>query len=750
MSHHQQHRTLERGRRSTQEDKLSLRKESEQSAGCSLSVRRKLYEYICNKQHRTSAGQDIQQRELDRQEEDNPLRRTASEPILKLRSKRSMTGRQNPLQRKTSAPPAVGDPDSMAVSASSATVSSLDNQMNRQELIQTTTYSASSGKEDSPLQISIQHPVLWPAYAATAYNPQVFTLYPHIFTVTGQQWPPMPHRPLIKSQSAPSYIQQYTHIHTPAYTLVQPMYQQQWPQETFQQHTLPEKVSVGPAWPESPGDLGRFRKRTSEEVRISSQSPLESCNRQGVQLKENLEWRHKIFHQQVSRVHSFPDTFDTRLSSHSASALDMRKPNFTTGLVYEMMKHRCDCRDSSCGLHEADRVTSIWSRLQECGLRSQCKLLKGRSATVEELLSVHSEELVCFFTGPEPYRSQMDIGTMWKNPRNSEALKMAVGSVTELALCVARGDLRNGFAVVTPPGHHASRSQTLDSIVFNSVAIAAKQLQEQLKVKKILIVDWDVHHGSGTESIFYTDPSVLYISLHRYDDGAFFNGTGDPSRVGCDVGRGYNVNVAWSGGLRPPMGDAEYLAAFRTVVMPIAHEFSPNVVLVSAGFDAAEGHPAALGGYRVSPKCFGWLTQKLMELAEGRVVLVLEGGYELVSLCDASQACVSALLGNEPEPLSEVELLRSPCANAVCSLEKVLHVQSLHWRSVRSMLNTVSLSYVKAERRVSAGSEAALVLSGLNMTVPHRRQLPNEPVEDDETHSTVSFTRRTFSFQSRS
>lgn len=198
------------------------------------------------------------------------------------------------------------------------------------------------------------------------------------------------------------------------------------------------------------------------------------------------------------------------------------------------------------------------------------------------------------------------------------------------------------------------------------------------------------------------------------------------------------------------MGDAEYLAAFRTVVMPIAHEFSPNVVLVSAGFDAAEGHPAALGGYRVSPKCFGWLTQKLMELAEGRVVQVLEGGYELVSLCDASQACVSALLGNEPEPLSEVELLRSPCANAVCSLEKVLHVQSLHWRSVRSMLNTVSLSYVKAERRVSAGSEAALVLSGLNMTVPHRRQLPNEPVEDDETHSTVSFTRRTFSFQSRS
>uniref|UniRef100_A0A672KGW4 Histone deacetylase 7b n=1 Tax=Sinocyclocheilus grahami TaxID=75366 RepID=A0A672KGW4_SINGR len=213
----------------------------------------------------------------------------------------------------------------------------------------------------------------------------------------------------------------------------------------------------------------------------------------------------------------------------------------------------------------------------------------------------------------------------------------------------------------------------------------------------------DVHHGNGTEEIFYTDPSVLYISLHRYDNGSFFLGNGQPTRVGSDRGKGYNVNVAWSGGLNPPMGDAEYLAAFRTVVMPIAHEFSPDVVLVSAGFDAAEGHPEALSGYRVSANCFGFLTRKLMELAEGRVVLVLEGGYNLTSLCDALQACVSALMGNEPEPLDEEELVRKPCINAVESLKTVLHVQSEN-RSV--------------SRRYSAGSEAALVLDCLHMTVP--------------------------------
>ncbi|KTF72650.1 hypothetical protein cypCar_00045710, partial [Cyprinus carpio] len=157
----------------------------------------------------------------------------------------------------------------------------------------------------------------------------------------------------------------------------------------------------------------------------------------------------------------------------------------------------------------------------------------------------------------------VDNDTIWNEMHTSTASRLAAGSVTELAFRVAKGELKNGFAVVRPPGHHADPSNPMGFCFFNSVAIAAKQLQQKLSASKILIVDWDVHHGNGTQEIFYNDPSVLYVSLHRYDNGNFFPGSGGPAEVGSGAGEGFNVNVAWTGGLDPPMGDAEYLAAFR-------------------------------------------------------------------------------------------------------------------------------------------------------------------------------------------
>uniref|UniRef100_A0A452SZK1 histone deacetylase n=1 Tax=Ursus maritimus TaxID=29073 RepID=A0A452SZK1_URSMA len=254
--------------------------------------------------------------------------------------------------------------------------------------------------------------------------------------------------------------------------------------------------------------------------------------------------------------------------------------------------------------------------------------------------------------------------------------RWAAGSVTDLAFKVASRELKNGFAVVRPPGHHADHSTAMGFCFFNSVAIACRQLQQQGKASKILIMDWDVHHGNGTQQTFYQDPGVLYISLHRHDDGNFFPGSGAADEVGAGSGEGFNVNVAWAGGLDPPMGDPEYLAAFRMVVMPIAREFSPDLVLVSAGFDAAEGHPAPLGGYHVSAKCFGYMTQQLMSLAGGAVVLALEGGHDLTAICDASEACVAALLGNKVDPLSEEGWKQKPNLNAIRSLEAVIRVHS--------------------------------------------------------------------------
>lgn len=464
-------------------------------------------------------------------------------------------------------------------------------------------------------------------------------------------------------------------------------------------------------------------------------------------------------HRPLSRTQSSPASTSLTLPEKplSLAAQDTSsKPRFTTGLVYDsqMLKHQCTCGDNSSHPEHAGRIQSIWSRLQERGLRGQCETIRGRKATLEELQSVHTERHVLLY-GTNPLNrlkldnrklagilSQrmfvmlpcggvgVDNDTIWNESHTSTASRMAAGSVVELAFRVAKGELKNGFAVVRPPGHHADPSNPMGFCYFNSVAIAAKQLQHKLSVSKILIVDWDVHHGNGTQEVFYNDPSVLYISLHRYDDGNFFPGSGSPVEVGNGAGKGFNVNVAWTGGLDPPMGDAEYLAAFRSVVMPIAQEFSPDVVLVSAGFDAAEGNPAPLGGYKVSAKCFSFLTRQLMSLAGGRLVLSLEGGHDLTAICDASEACVSALLDIQ-DPLPEEVLLQKPNANAVRSLQTVIQIQSQYWQSVKAYSGSVGLSYLAAQRRDCEETDAVNALASLSVGVLSNKSLPDEPMEHD-------------------
>ncbi|KAM6334088.1 histone deacetylase 5 isoform 11-T11 [Alca torda] len=411
---------------------------------------------------------------------------------------------------------------------------------------------------------------------------------------------------------------------------------------------------------------------------------------------------------------------------------------FTTGVVYDtfMLKHQCTCGNTNIHPEHAGRIQSIWSRLQETGLLGKCEVRHpaipgvpsspgGGGLTPVSPLPVPSasgagrrrwrrsrrctRSITRCSTAPAPSTARsstarsswVDSDTVWNEMHSSSAVRMAVGCLVELAFKVASGEIKNGFAVIRPPGHHAEESTAMGFCFFNSVAISAKLLQQKLSVGRILIVDWDIHHGNGTQQAFYSDPNVLYISLHRYDDGNFFPGSGAPEEVGSGMGVGYNINIAWTGGVDPPIGDVEYLTAFRTVVMPIANEFSPDVVLVSAGFDAVEGHLSPLGGYSVTAKCewgcpqggdlgraachppvlwcrpgFGHLTKQLMMLAGGRVVLALEGGHDLTAICDASEACVSALLGLELEPLDPSLLQQKPNVNAVATLEKVIEIQS--------------------------------------------------------------------------
>ncbi|NXU33688.1 HDAC4 deacetylase, partial [Drymodes brunneopygia] len=443
-------------------------------------------------------------------------------------------------------------------------------------------------------------------------------------------------------------------------------------------------------------------------------------------------------HRPLSRAQSSPASATFPMSVQEPPT----KPRFTTGLVYDtlMLKHQCTCGNTNSHPEHAGRIQSIWSRLQETGLRGKCECIRGRKATLEELQTVHSEAHTLLY-GTNPLNRQkldskkllgsltsmfvrlpcggvgVDSDTIWNEVHSSGAARLAVGCVIELVFKVATGELKNGFAVVRPPGHHAEESTPMGFCYFNSVAIAAKLLQQRLNVSKILIVDWDVHHGNGTQQAFYNDPNVLYISLHRYDDGNFFPGSGAPDEVGTGAGVGFNVNMAFTGGLDPPMGDTEYLTAFRTVVMPIANEFAPDVVLVSSGFDAVEGHPTPLGGYNLSAKCFGYLTKQLMGLAGGRVVLALEGGHDLTAICDASEACVSALLGNELDPLPEKVFQQRANANAVHSMEKVIEIHSKYWHSLQRFSSTVGYSLVEAQKCENEEAETVTAMASLSVGV---------------------------------
>ncbi|XP_034271298.1 histone deacetylase 5 isoform X2 [Pantherophis guttatus] len=442
-------------------------------------------------------------------------------------------------------------------------------------------------------------------------------------------------------------------------------------------------------------------------------------------------------HQALSRTQSSPASTSLKNSTPEPLVHHL----FTTGVVYDtfMLKHQCTCGNTNVHPEHAGRIQSIWSRLQETGLLTKCERIRGRKATLDEIQAVHSEHHTLLY-GTSPLNRQkldnkkllgplsqkmyavlpcggigVDSDTVWNEMHSSSAVRMAVGCLLELAFKVASGELKNGYAVIRPPGHHAEESTAMGFCFFNSVAIAAKLLQQKLAISKILIVDWDIHHGNGTQQAFYSDPSVLYISLHRYDNGNFFPGSGAPEEVGGGMGVGYNVNIAWTGGVDPPIGDVEYLTAFRTVVMPIAHEFSPDMVLVSAGFDAVEGHLSPLGGYSVTAKCFGHLTKQLMDLADGRVVLALEGGHDLTAICDASEACVSALLGLELEQLDQALLQQKPNSNAIATLEHVIEIQSKHWNSVKSSAAIIGCSLLEAQKGEAEEAETVSAMASLSV-----------------------------------
>ena len=308
----------------------------------------------------------------------------------------------------------------------------------------------------------------------------------------------------------------------------------------------------------------------------------------------------------------------------------------TTGLVYDerFLAHRAPYDHPE----HPGRLTAIWRRLGQEGLAARCRRVAAREASDAELERIHTAAHVAAVdaTAREDFQ-QLDPDT-YACRDSALAARIAAGGLVDLAAAVADGRLSSGLALLRPPGHHAEADRAMGFCLFNNVAVAARALQAG-GLKRILIVDWDLHHGNGTQNSFWEDQGVLYFSTHQFP---FYPGTGAIDETGGGAGRGATVNVPWPGG----MGDAEYLAAFDRVLLPAAREFAPEIVLVSAGFDAAEGDP--LGAMRLTPSGYAQMTARLATLAEGRLVLALEGGYDLEAISKSAAACLRVLLGEAP------------------------------------------------------------------------------------------------------
>jgi acetoin utilization deacetylase AcuC-like enzyme len=339
----------------------------------------------------------------------------------------------------------------------------------------------------------------------------------------------------------------------------------------------------------------------------------------------------------------------------------------TTGLLYDdrFLLHRAPYDHPE----HPGRLVAIRERLNADGLSARCASVPARPATDEELLAVHTPETLEVIAATERAEFlQLDPDTYTCRDSHAAA-RLAAGGLVDMTLAVARGQLRNGLALLRPPGHHAEADRAMGFCLFNNVAVAARAAQEQGAAGKILIVDWDLHHGNGSQHSFWSDPSVLYFSTHQFP---FYPGTGGIEEVGAGEGRGFTVNVPWPGG----MGDAEYLAAFDRVLLPVGQAFHPDLVLVSAGFDAAEGD--LLGSMRISPAGYAAMTSRLLGLAGGRVVLALEGGYNLDAISASAAACLRVMLGEAGPAITD----HPPSSIASRILEAVRRAQGRFWPSL--------------------------------------------------------------------
>lgn len=305
-------------------------------------------------------------------------------------------------------------------------------------------------------------------------------------------------------------------------------------------------------------------------------------------------------------------------------------------------------------------------------------LIPPRLATENELALNHDPryiQTVANTTGRRHTQLDPDTGL---SARSYEIACLAAGGLLEAVDSLMTPDPgpltpSSIFAFVRPPGHHAEIRHSMGFCLFNNVAIAAKYAQEKYGLKRILIVDWDLHHGNGTQHSFYDDPGVLFFSSHQYP---YYPGSGGFDQTGSGTGEGFTVNAPFPTGF----GDAEYLSVYDRILKPISLEYAPELVLVSAGFDPYIKDP--LGGMKVTSKGFGALAAIVRDIAEqtcgGRVLFTLEGGYSPEGLRDGTRAVLQTLLGQSaPAPTN------APSTESDAVIARMLSIQNRYWKSLK-------------------------------------------------------------------
>ncbi|XP_066212385.1 histone deacetylase 6 isoform X1 [Saccopteryx leptura] len=350
-----------------------------------------------------------------------------------------------------------------------------------------------------------------------------------------------------------------------------------------------------------------------------------------------------------------------------------------TGLVFDEQLNEFHCLWDDSFPEGPERLHAIKEQLLQEGLLDRCVSFQARFAEKAELMLVHSLEYIDLMETTQ-YMNERELrgladtyDSVYLHPNSYSCACLASGSVLRLVDAVLGAEIRNGMAIIRPPGHHAQHSLMDGYCMFNHVAVAARYAQQKHGIQRVLIVDWDVHHGQGTQFTFDHDPSVLYFSIHRYEQGRFWPHlkASNWSSTGFGQGQGYTINVPWN---QVGMRDADYIAAFLQVLLPVALEFQPQLVLVAAGFDALQGDPK--GEMAATPAGFAQLTHLLMGLAGGRLILSLEGGYNLRSLAEGVSASLHTLLG---DPCPMLESPGAPCPSAQSSLSCTLEALEPFW-----------------------------------------------------------------------